>query len=115
MRKPPPQFRAAAEGCLHRISQPVVLQPLGCAAQRLDVADPVAEALLDERHGFVYCVDDSLHCVHKFTPEGKLVWTLGESGKPAPKWLKLVDLARHAVSNRSSSCFGQTVCGKTRS
>jgi len=36
--------------------------------------------------GFVYCVDDSLHCVHKFTPEGKLVWTLGESGKPAPKW-----------------------------
>ncbi len=36
--------------------------------------------------GFVYCVDDSLHCVHKFTPEGKLVWTLGNEGKPAPKW-----------------------------
>ena len=36
--------------------------------------------------GFVWCVDDSLHCVHKFTPEGELVWTLGESGKPAPKW-----------------------------
>ena len=36
--------------------------------------------------GFVYCVDDSQHAVHKFTTEGKLVWTLGEVGKPAPKW-----------------------------
>ncbi len=36
--------------------------------------------------GFIYCVDDSQHCVHKFTTEGKLVWTLGDQGKPAPKW-----------------------------
>ena len=35
---------------------------------------------------FVYLIDDSQHAVHKFTLEGKHVWTLGESGKPAPKW-----------------------------
>ena len=35
---------------------------------------------------FVYLVDDSQHAIHKFTLEGKHVWTLGESGKPAPKW-----------------------------
>ena len=35
---------------------------------------------------FIYLVDDSQHCVHKFDMDGNLVWTLGESGKPAPKW-----------------------------
>lgn len=28
----------------------------------------------------VYCVDDLDHTVHKFTPEGRLIWTLGTSG-----------------------------------
>ncbi|MPZ47776.1 MAG: hypothetical protein GEU75_00390 [Dehalococcoidia bacterium] len=36
--------------------------------------------------GFIYLVDDSQHAVHKFGKDGKLVWTLGEAGKPAPKW-----------------------------
>jgi DNA-binding beta-propeller fold protein YncE len=36
--------------------------------------------------GFCYLIDDSQHCVHKFDMSGKLIWTLGESGKPAPKW-----------------------------
>jgi sugar lactone lactonase YvrE len=36
--------------------------------------------------GFCYLVDDSQHAVHKFDMDGKLVWTLGEAGKPAPKW-----------------------------
>ena len=36
--------------------------------------------------GFIYCVENTQHAITRFTPEGKLVWTLGESGKPAPKW-----------------------------
>lgn len=28
----------------------------------------------------VYCVDDLDHTVHKFTPKGRLIWTLGTSG-----------------------------------
>ncbi|MSQ09907.1 MAG: hypothetical protein EXR52_02745 [Dehalococcoidia bacterium] len=35
---------------------------------------------------FIYCVDDARHCVDKFTTDGRMVWTLGEAGKPAPKW-----------------------------
>src|SRR5258707_5834244 len=31
----------------------------------------------------VYCTDDSDHTVRKFTPDGKLVLTLGTSGKPS--------------------------------
>ncbi|MSQ33035.1 MAG: hypothetical protein EXR60_01230 [Dehalococcoidia bacterium] len=34
----------------------------------------------------VYCADDGIHTVTKFTPEGKLLMTIGTSGKPAPKW-----------------------------
>jgi DNA-binding beta-propeller fold protein YncE len=34
----------------------------------------------------VYCVDDGLHTVQKFTPEGKLLMTLGKPNEPAPKW-----------------------------
>ena len=36
--------------------------------------------------GFIYCVENTQHAITRFTLEGKLVWTLGESGKPAPKW-----------------------------
>lgn len=32
----------------------------------------------------VYCVDNGDHTVRKFTPEGKLLLTLGESNKPSP-------------------------------
>jgi sugar lactone lactonase YvrE len=35
---------------------------------------------------FCYLIDDSQHAVHKFTLDGKLVWTLGNAGNPAPKW-----------------------------
>ena len=34
----------------------------------------------------VYCVDDALHTVQKFTPEGKLLMTLGTKNQPSPKW-----------------------------
>ncbi len=34
----------------------------------------------------VYCADDGTHTVTKFSPEGKLLMTLGTPGKPAPKW-----------------------------
>ena len=34
----------------------------------------------------IYLVDDSQHAIHKFDMEGRPVWTLGEVGKPAPKW-----------------------------
>jgi DNA-binding beta-propeller fold protein YncE len=36
--------------------------------------------------GFIYCVENTKHAIHKFTQEGELVFTLGEEGKPAPKW-----------------------------
>lgn len=31
----------------------------------------------------VYCTDDGGHAVHKFTPDGKLLFTLGTPGKPS--------------------------------
>jgi len=31
----------------------------------------------------VYCTDDLDHTVGKFTPDGQLIWKLGESGKPS--------------------------------
>ncbi len=34
----------------------------------------------------VYCVDDKMGSIQKFTPEGKLLMTIGEAFKPAPKW-----------------------------
>ena len=50
-------------------------------------------AFSDRTHGIyvgpddsVYCVDDGLHTVRKFTPEGKLLLTLGTENDPAPKW-----------------------------
>lgn len=33
--------------------------------------------------GSIYCTDDELHVVHKFTPEGKLLQTLGKKGQPS--------------------------------
>lgn len=34
--------------------------------------------------GSIYCVDDGDHAVRKFTPEGKLLMTLGSPGKASP-------------------------------
>jgi len=34
----------------------------------------------------VYCVDDGLHTIQKFTLDGKLLMTLGSANQPAPKW-----------------------------
>ena len=34
--------------------------------------------------GTIWCVDSGDHTVRQFTPEGKLLFTLGESGKAAP-------------------------------
>ncbi len=34
--------------------------------------------------GSVWCVDNGDHTVRRFTPEGKLLMTMGEPGKPAP-------------------------------
>ena len=34
----------------------------------------------------VYCVDDAFHTVQKFTPEGKLLMTLGTKNRPSPRW-----------------------------
>jgi DNA-binding beta-propeller fold protein YncE len=36
--------------------------------------------------GMVYCVDDGLHTVQKYTPAGKLLMTLGTPSKPSPRW-----------------------------
>jgi DNA-binding beta-propeller fold protein YncE len=41
--------------------------------------------------GCVYCTDDSDHTVKKFTPEGKLVMTLGTSGGPSDTGATSVD------------------------
>ena len=47
----------------------------------------------DRTHGIrigpddsVYCVDDKMGTIQKFTSEGKLLMTIGEAFKPAPKW-----------------------------
>lgn len=34
--------------------------------------------------GSLYCADDKDHTVRKYSPEGKLLFTLGTSGQPAP-------------------------------
>ena len=39
----------------------------------------------------VYCTDDLDHTVRKFTPDGKLVWTLGTSGKPSDTGATSID------------------------
>ncbi|MFQ5880361.1 MAG: peptidyl-alpha-hydroxyglycine alpha-amidating lyase family protein, partial [Dehalococcoidia bacterium] len=51
------------------------------------------EGLFSRPHGihigtddFVFCVDDGNHTVRKFTPEGRLVMTIGSERQPSPKW-----------------------------
>jgi len=39
----------------------------------------------------VYCTDDGGHAVHKFAPDGKLVFTLGTPGKPSDTGATSVD------------------------
>lgn len=34
----------------------------------------------------VYCADDGTHTITRFSPDGKLLMTLGKPGEPAPKW-----------------------------
>ena len=34
----------------------------------------------------VFCVDDGMHTIQKFTPEGKLLMTLGVQDQPTPRW-----------------------------
>ena len=34
----------------------------------------------------VFCADDGTHTITKFTPEGKLLMTLGTPGQPSTKW-----------------------------
>ena len=36
--------------------------------------------------GAIYCTDDGLHTVTKFSPEGVLLLTIGTPGKPSPRW-----------------------------
>lgn len=39
----------------------------------------------------IYCVDDFDHAVHKFTPQGQLVFTLGTRGQPSETGARTVD------------------------
>jgi DNA-binding beta-propeller fold protein YncE len=50
----------------------------------------------------VYCVDDSDHTVRKFTPDGKLLFTLGISGKASDTGATTVD---YRTIKRSNSPF----------
>ena len=34
----------------------------------------------------VYCIDDEMHAVQKFTTQGELLMTLGTPHRPSPKW-----------------------------
>src|SRR5262245_33432317 len=43
------------------------------------------------RDDAVYCTDDSDHTVRKFTPEGRLLLTLGTSGRPSDTGATSVD------------------------
>ncbi len=56
------------------------------------------EGLFQRAHGIfigpddaVYCTDDLDHTVRKFTPEGKLLQTLGTSGKPSDTGIDGID------------------------
>jgi DNA-binding beta-propeller fold protein YncE len=52
------------------------------------------EGIFSERtHGIligpddsVYCADDGTHTITKFTPDGKLVMTIGTPRQPSPRW-----------------------------
>jgi len=66
--------------------------------------------------GFCYLVDDSQHAIHKFDTSGKLVWTLGDVGKPAPKWSGIpFNRPTHmAVSPKSGDIFVTDGYGNSR-
>jgi DNA-binding beta-propeller fold protein YncE len=56
------------------------------------------EGLFERPHGIfidgddaVWCTDDSGHVVHKFTPDGKRLLTLGERGKPSDTGATSID------------------------
>jgi DNA-binding beta-propeller fold protein YncE len=56
------------------------------------------EGLFTRPHGItigpddaVYCTDDFDHTVRKLTPEGQLLWTLGESGRPSDTGATSID------------------------
>jgi DNA-binding beta-propeller fold protein YncE len=34
----------------------------------------------------IYCADDGTHTITKFTPDGRLLMTLGQRNQPAPRW-----------------------------
>jgi DNA-binding beta-propeller fold protein YncE len=55
----------------------------------------------------VYCVDDGSHAMYKFSPEGKLLMTIGTPNSPAPKWSgKPFHRPTHvAVSPRSGDLY----------
>ena len=36
--------------------------------------------------GSIYCADDGTHTITKFTPDGRLLMTLGQRNQPAPRW-----------------------------
>ena len=57
--------------------------------------------------GYIYLVENTRHSIEKFTLDGELVWTLGETGKPAPKWSGTpFNLPTHmAVSARTGDIF----------
>ena len=66
--------------------------------------------------GSVYCADDGTHTVTKFTPEGKLLMTIGTPGKPAPKWGgKPFNRPTHAaVSPRTGALYISDGYGNSR-
>lgn len=66
--------------------------------------------------GYVYLVEDSQHAIHKFDASGKLLWTLGEAGKPAPKWSgQPFNRPTHmAVSPKSGDIFVTDGYGNSR-
>ena len=66
--------------------------------------------------GFCYLVEDAQHAIHKFTLDGNLVWTLGDVGKPAPKWSgQPFNRPTHiAVSPKSGDIFVTDGYGNSR-
>ena len=48
--------------------------------------DPRAHGIHCSPDDFIWTVNDSQHCIKKYTPEGKLVLTIGIEGQQAEKW-----------------------------
>ena len=64
----------------------------------------------------IYCVDDGLHTIQKFTLDGKLLMTLGSPNQPAPKWQgKPFNRPTHvAVSQRTGYLYVSDGYGNSR-